>query len=85
MLLPGRCYMPCYECGRCYCQEVDGYPLFCLNSRCYCHCNVEDVLPLQYIATIVLADVIAKWQMFLLFYGQMLLPCGRWNGHYFMG
>ena len=23
----GRCYMPCLECGRCYCQEVDGCPL----------------------------------------------------------
>ena len=34
-----------------------------LNGRCYCHCNVADALLLKYIATLMLADVIAKWQM----------------------
>ena len=34
-----------------------------MNGRCYCHFIVADVIPLQYIATFVLADVIAKWQM----------------------
>ena len=42
-------------------------------------------LPLQYIATIVLAGVIAKWQMeqphvTVCFYCFL----GRWNGHYFV-
>ena len=65
---------------------------FYLNGRCYCHCNVADV----FITTVYcnycigwcycqVADGIATcYCLFLLFYGQMLLTCGRWNGHYFV-
>ena len=52
MLLPGRCYMPCLECGRCYCQEVDGYPLLFYwqmllpmeCGRCFYHFSVLQLL-----------------------------------------
>ena len=52
--------------------------------------NVADILPLQCIATIgrlmlmPVADGIATCCLFVyMFYGQMLLPCGRWNSHLF--
>ena len=57
-------------------------PLWC--GRCF---NCYSILQL-----FVLADVIAKWQMewphvavcLFCFFGQMLLPCGRWNSHYLL-
>ena len=42
--------MPCLECGRHYCQEVDGC-LF-LFGRCYCQWNVADVITATVYATI---------------------------------
>ena len=65
MLLPGRCYMPCLECGRCLLPR-GRWLSSCFSGRCYCQWNVADVLPLQCIATI-------DW--------LMLLPSGRWNSH----
>ena len=51
--------------------------------------NVADILPLQCSATIgrlmlmPVADGIATCCLFVyMFYGQMLLPCGRWNSHF---
>ena len=57
--------MPCLECGRCYCQEVDGCPLVFL-ADVIANGMWQMFLPLQYIATI-------DW--------LMLLPSGRWNSH----
>ena len=53
------------ECGRCYCQEEDVVLLFFVIDRCYCHifcgrCCTTFCIMLQHV---VLADVIAKWQM----------------------
>ena len=61
-----------YVYGRCYSQEVDGIPLlfewqmllpFCFNGRCCCHFFIvlADFFMFQYIATVILADVIAMW------------------------
>ena len=52
--------------------------------------DVADILPLQCIATIgrlmlrPVADGIATCCLLFLFYGQMLLPCGRWNSHFLL-
>ena len=63
-----------------------------LNGRCYCHCNVADVFTTTVYCNSCIgwcycqvADGIATcYCLFLLFFGQMLLPCGRWNSHYFV-
>ena len=57
MLLPGRCYMPCLECGRCYCQEVDGYPLLFFWQRLLPMECGRCIYHYSDIATIWLADV----------------------------
>ena len=67
-----------------------GYPLIIWMVDVIAIVMLQMFLPLQYIATLVLADAIAKWQMgiatcyclFLLFLGTCLLPCGRWNSQY---
>ena len=56
--------MPYLDCGRCYCQEVDGYPLLFFLADVNANGMWQMFLPLQCIATI-------DW--------LMLLPSGRWT------
>ena len=58
--------MPYLDCGRCNCQEVDGYPLLFLLADVNANGMWQMFLPLQCIETI-------DW--------LMLLPSGRLNSH----
>ena len=64
----GRCYCLAdvnvlYGYGRCYSQEVDGIPLLFEWQMLLPFLFWQIFYMLQYIATVILADVIAMWQM----------------------
>ena len=89
VLLPGRCHMPSWNYGRCYCQEVDIFLLFYewqmllpfYYGRCLYHYSI-----LQLLYWLMLLPS-GRWNghiLLLFVVGQMLSPCGRWNSHTFI-
>ena len=62
MLLPAD-VNALYGYGRCHSQEVDGIPLLFEWQMLLLFLLWQIFYMLQYIATVILADVIAIWQM----------------------